>query len=90
MAATDAEVVAILTDSDAYRRLDLARLRRAMAGRTLVDFRNLLDPAAVGEHGFRYVSIGRPIADAGEPASQVRPRRAASRTEASQTLISTQ
>jgi UDPglucose 6-dehydrogenase len=90
MAASDAELVAILTDDEAYRRLDLARLRRAMAGRTLVDFRNLLDPAAVGEHDFRYVSIGRPIADAGSPKRQSRRRHAASRPEVSLTLISTQ
>jgi UDPglucose 6-dehydrogenase len=89
LAASGAELVAILTDSEPYRRLDLARLRRAMAGRTLVDFRNLLDPAAAAEHGFRYVSIGRPIADAGEPREQPRRRQAPSRMEAGLTLIST-
>jgi UDPglucose 6-dehydrogenase len=66
IAAVGAEVVAILTDCDDYRHLDLARLRRAMAGRTIVDFRNLLDPAAVGREGFRYVSVGRAVLDAEE------------------------
>jgi UDPglucose 6-dehydrogenase len=90
MAANDAEVVAILTDDEAYRRLDLARLRRAMTGRTVVDFRNLLEPAAMAEHDFRYVSIGRPVAGAGEPKHRARRRHAASRPEVSLTLISTQ
>lgn len=90
LAANGAELVAILTDGEAYRNLDLARLRRVMAGRTLVDFRNLLDPAAVAANGFRYVSIGRPIADAGEPTSPSRRRQPASRPEAGLTLISTQ
>jgi hypothetical protein len=61
-----------------------------MAGRTLVDFRNLLDPAAVAGNGFRYVSIGRSVVDAGEPKDKARRRQAPSRPEPGLTLISTQ
>jgi UDPglucose 6-dehydrogenase len=89
VAATEAEVVAILTDCDDYRRLDLARLRRAMAGRTIVDFRNLLDPAEVGRHGFRYVSIGRPALDTEERRVRAPLRQPATRANPGLTLIST-
>jgi UDPglucose 6-dehydrogenase len=60
-AASAADVVVILNED--YGDLDLLRLRRAMAGNTLIDFRNLYEPQAVAEQGLRYVSLGRPTAD---------------------------
>ncbi len=50
----------IVTEWNAFRALDLARLGQAMAGRVLVDLRNVYDQASVQRHGFRYVSVGRP------------------------------
>ena len=49
----------VLTEWDEFRWLDFARVQAAMAEPTIVDARNLLDPAAVRRMGFRYWGIGR-------------------------------
>jgi len=59
-AAEGANVLVILTEWDAYRDLDLARLRQVMREPVIVDFRNLFPPRAMAERGFRYFSLGRP------------------------------
>ncbi len=61
-AAADADALVILTEWDAYRELDLARLRQVMREPLVIDFRNLFPPRAMAERGFRYVSLGRPTA----------------------------
>ncbi len=58
-ASRKADVVVILTEWKQYAELDLSRLAKSMNGRTLVDFRNLLEPQAVSAQGLKYVSIGR-------------------------------
>lgn len=58
-AAAGADAVAIITEWDAYRALDLEKLRAAMKGNALVDMRNIYDPAQAKAAGFQYVSIGR-------------------------------
>jgi UDPglucose 6-dehydrogenase len=58
-AAQDADAVALVTEWDAYRALDMAKLRTAMKGNVLVDLRNIYRPAEVEAAGFSYVSIGR-------------------------------
>ena len=58
--AEGADALVIVTEWNAFRALDLARLGQAMAGRVLVDLRNVYDQASVQRHGFRYVSVGRP------------------------------
>ncbi|KKB12548.1 UDP-glucose 6-dehydrogenase [Devosia geojensis] len=59
-AAERADLTVVLTDWAEYRDLDLRRLSGAMAGQTLVDFRNVFEPSEVIRHGLRYVSLGRP------------------------------
>jgi UDPglucose 6-dehydrogenase len=54
-----ADITVILTEWDVFKELNLDRLSSTMRGRTLVDFRNLLEPAEVARHGLRYVSLGR-------------------------------
>jgi UDPglucose 6-dehydrogenase len=61
-AAEGADALVILTEWDAYRELDLARLRQIMRQPVVVDFRNLFPPRAMAERGFRYTSVGRPVA----------------------------
>ena len=63
-AATAADVVAIVTEWDQFKQgeLDLAALKSAMTGGTLVDFRNLFDPEVVAQAGLAYHSVGRPSA----------------------------
>ncbi len=58
-ACEGAEVLAVLTEWDEFRRLDFAKVGAALAGRRVVDARNLLDPAAMRRHGFDYEGIGR-------------------------------
>jgi UDPglucose 6-dehydrogenase len=61
-AAKGAAALVIVTEWDAYRALDLARLKSALAEPVVVDLRNIYVPADMAAKGFRYVSIGRPAA----------------------------
>jgi len=54
-----ADVVVIVTEWDAYRALDLSRVRNLMAGDAFVDLRNVYEPSRVQDAGFRYRGIGR-------------------------------
>ncbi|MCB2063992.1 MAG: UDP-glucose 6-dehydrogenase, partial [Novosphingobium sp.] len=54
-----ADVVAIVTEWDAFRALDLERMKQAMKCPVVVDLRNIYEPADMRERGFAYTSIGR-------------------------------
>ena len=54
-----AHALVILTEWDAFRALDLKRVKDALADPTVVDMRNIYRPADMRKRGFRYVSIGR-------------------------------
>ncbi|MGB5778384.1 MAG: UDP-glucose/GDP-mannose dehydrogenase family protein [Allopontixanthobacter sediminis] len=54
-----ADAVAIVTEWDAFRALDLARIKSLAKAPVLVDLRNIYQPADVREAGFEYVSVGR-------------------------------
>ena len=56
----DADVLAIVTEWNAFRALDMPRVKDLMKAPVLVDMRNIYDPATMGEMGFTYISIGRP------------------------------
>jgi UDPglucose 6-dehydrogenase len=58
-AATAASVLVVLTEWDEFRWLDFSRVLSVMAAPSIVDARNLLDPAAVRRMGFAYSGIGR-------------------------------
>ncbi|MDP9072040.1 MAG: UDP-glucose/GDP-mannose dehydrogenase family protein [Actinomycetota bacterium] len=58
-ACQEAAVLAVLTEWDEFRWLDLEKVRAEMAQPRIVDARNLLDPAAVRRHGFLYEGLGR-------------------------------
>ena len=58
-AVVGAQVLVVLTEWDEFRWLDFSRVQAAMAVPTIVDARNLLDPAAVRRMGFQYSGIGR-------------------------------
>ena len=59
-AAQGAAATVIVTEWDAFRALDLSRLKAAMADPLLVDLRNIYRPAQAEAAGLRYVGIGRP------------------------------
>jgi UDPglucose 6-dehydrogenase len=52
-------VLALLTEWDEFRWLDLGKVRETMAVPAVMDARNLLDPPAVKRAGFVYEGIGR-------------------------------
>jgi len=61
--AEGADALVIVTEWNAFRALDLDRLRQAMASGgsapVLIDLRNIYDPASAARHGFTYCGIGR-------------------------------
>jgi UDPglucose 6-dehydrogenase len=59
-AATDADAVLILTDWQEFATLDLQQLNQTLRYPIIIDGRNLYDPAVMQQHGFTYLSIGRP------------------------------
>ena len=58
-ACEGATVLAVLTEWDDFRWLDLDKVRGLMAEPRIVDARNLLDPAAARRKGFVYEGLGR-------------------------------
>jgi UDPglucose 6-dehydrogenase len=58
-AVKDADAIAIVTEWDAYRALDLAKLKSIMKGDVMVDLRNIYRPEEAAKAGFDYFSIGR-------------------------------
>ncbi len=58
--AQGASALAIVTEWDAFRALDLERLKEALAEPVIVDLRNIYSPAEMRRRGFRYTSVGRP------------------------------
>ena len=58
-AAEGADVLVIITEWDQFRALDLDRVKSVMRAPTLVDLRNIYNPADVRGRGFKYASIGR-------------------------------
>ncbi|MDP2620673.1 MAG: UDP-glucose/GDP-mannose dehydrogenase family protein [Hyphomicrobiales bacterium] len=64
-AAAGADALAILTEWNAYRALDLGQLKEALAAPLIVDLRNIYRPEEMAEAGFTYVSLGRPTASTG-------------------------
>ncbi|GAA4545726.1 UDP-glucose/GDP-mannose dehydrogenase family protein [Pseudonocardia xishanensis] len=63
-AAAGAEAVVVLTEWPEFRKLDWARVADATKGATVVDTRNLLDPAVVRRAGLTWTGVGRPTIEA--------------------------
>jgi len=70
-AAKDADAVLILTDWKEFGTLDLVRLNQVVRFPIVVDGRNMYKADKMQEHGFTYVSVGRP---ASYHAQQGKPR----------------
>ncbi len=58
--ADKADALAIVTEWNEFRALDLDRLAVLLKDQLILDFRNIYKPAEMQEAGFRYLSIGRP------------------------------
>lgn len=59
-AVAGAEVVLLLTEWREYRELDPAHIADLVDGLSILDGRNVLDPAAWRSAGWAYASLGRP------------------------------
>ena len=59
-AVTGADAVALVTEWDAFRALDLDRVKTLTKAPVLVDLRNVYRPDEARAKGFAYTSIGRP------------------------------
>ena len=54
-----ADAVVLMTEWNAYRGLDLDRVKDQMEGDVFVDLRNVYEPQLMRDHGFTYVGVGR-------------------------------
>jgi UDPglucose 6-dehydrogenase len=59
-AASEADALLILTDWPEFAELDLRRINKSLRYPIIIDGRNLYDPAVMNDHGFTYLSVGRP------------------------------
>ncbi|QGY41255.1 nucleotide sugar dehydrogenase [Pseudodesulfovibrio cashew] len=58
-----ADALAVVTDWNQFRNPDFGKIKEQLKAPIVFDGRNLYDPAAMGEAGFAYFSIGRqPVA----------------------------
>jgi UDPglucose 6-dehydrogenase len=60
-AARGTHAVAVVTEWNEFRGMDLARLKRVMKKPVLCDLRNIYDPAEVLGAGFVHVGVGRGV-----------------------------
>ncbi|GIV16023.1 MAG: UDP-glucose 6-dehydrogenase [Armatimonadota bacterium] len=58
-AATDCDAVAVVTEWNEFRQIDLEKLRRSMRRPLLFDGRNIYNPQKVRQAGLEYYGIGR-------------------------------
>ena len=58
-AVEGADALVLVTEWDAFRALDLAKIRTLLKFPVVVDLRNVYRPDEMERHGFTYVSIGR-------------------------------
>jgi UDPglucose 6-dehydrogenase len=54
-----ADLLVVLTEWDEFRWLDFNKVRDQLAVPSIVDCRNMLDPAPLRRRGFTYVGVGR-------------------------------
>ncbi len=59
-----ADALVISTEWDAFRALDLARVKSLLRAPVVVDLRNIYRLEDMRRHGFHYVSVGRPTVEA--------------------------
>jgi UDPglucose 6-dehydrogenase len=65
---TGADALAIITEWNEFRALDLARVKTLLKAPVVVDYRNIYNPSDMAAAGLSYHCIGRPAARAKPPA----------------------
>ncbi len=67
-----ADALAIITEWNEFRALDLARVKSTLSSPLVIDLRNIYKPDEMAAAGFHYVSVGRaPVRPAGAPGAVV-------------------
>ena len=59
--AEGVDALIMVTEWNEFRQLDMIRIKEAMRGDVLLDGRNVWNPAAMRELGFRYFGVGRGV-----------------------------
>jgi UDPglucose 6-dehydrogenase len=59
-AATEADVLVVITEWHEFRGLDPRRIKEVMRQPRIVDLRNIFDPEEMRTLGFTYEGVGRP------------------------------
>jgi len=72
-----ADAVAILTEWNVFRALDIGRMKSLLKSPVLVDLRNVYEPSEMAARGFEYYCVGRNSYAGQERASAERPRKLA-------------
>jgi UDPglucose 6-dehydrogenase len=67
-AMDEADALILITEWNAFRALDLARVKRLLRRPLVIDLRNIYKPEEMAEAGLAYYSIGRPSSPAGAAA----------------------
>jgi UDPglucose 6-dehydrogenase len=60
-AVEGSDAIVIITEWDQFRALDLERVKTLLKSPTVIDLRNIYQPADMIRHGFAYTSVGRPV-----------------------------
>ena len=55
----DADVLAILTEWQEFKTLNLQKVAQMMRNKNIVDCRNLINANEAKENGFKYMGIGK-------------------------------
>lgn len=58
-AVAGADALVLITEWNAYRSMDLEKIKRAMRGKAFIDLRNVYEPGLMGAAGFDYHCVGR-------------------------------
>lgn len=58
-AAKNADAVAVVTEWNEFRQLDMVRLAKELTNRVLFDGRNMYDPQVMKDLGYMYYGVGR-------------------------------
>lgn len=58
-AVAGADALVLITEWNAYRSMDLEKIKRAMRGKAFIDLRNVYEPGLMDAAGFDYHCVGR-------------------------------
>ena len=59
-AVDGADAMVLITEWDQFRAIDFGRVKKLLKTPTVIDLRNVYQPADMQKRGFNYTSVGRP------------------------------